>query len=97
MKCPRCQGCLHFEQLEFGEAYYAKCLNCGFRENTPLPERPMDGRKLANQSRGYRTTACPQGHVYTPATTYFYKLEGDGRVQRKCKICARSRGRKVSA
>jgi len=44
MTCPRCiGGLLYFEQLEYGEPYMARCLNCGARPgNVPYDEPVMD-------------------------------------------------------
>jgi transposase-like protein len=40
--------------------------------------------------------ACPNGHVYDTANTYFYEEKRKGRVRYRCKTCHRERVRQAA-
>lgn len=40
MRCERCSGYVYYEEMEYGEGYTARCLNCGMRKYPPLPSTP---------------------------------------------------------
>ena len=50
MRCLKCDGCLHFEQDDWGGPYLPRCLNCGARPLDMLrpgdPERHKYGAQL---------------------------------------------------
>lgn len=54
MRCARCNGCLHVEQLEWGQRPEPFCINCGARPmNLPLPLPPENrGRKSEHMKTG---------------------------------------------
>jgi hypothetical protein len=88
MTCPRCHG------LVISQYEDTRCLICGWYQHpepVPLKEYPNRG------GSGYRTTACPRGHTYTPETTYYYTWEGDGRTQRRCLLCCRMKAKQRKA
>lgn len=84
--CIRCQGLLVPEIEEYPLPPTSKCINCGHR---PITIAPLPLKVYNRGTTGFRTTQCPRGHPYTEANTYFYKCPGDGRLQRKCRTCAR--------
>ncbi len=59
MRCPRCAGCLYHASDE------TFCLNCGWRDNVPLPESYLSARQMGTSAcaicgapRCKRSTLC---------------------------------------
>jgi len=51
MRCPKCNGCLHSQIVEYPNIREEWCLNCSWRDNAPYDEpirEPYSRRKCCN-------------------------------------------------
>ena len=63
MTCSRCQGCLQWEPMEYGDTLERRCINCGARpDNIPYPEPVRDP---------YSRRKCPNCRNTVTGTDYY--------------------------